>query len=33
MIVDIIFIAAVIGLLIGIYKIKFSKENIEREIS
>ena len=32
MIVDVIFIAIVIAILIAIYKIKFSKDNIEKEI-
>lgn len=32
MLVDLLFVAAVVGLLIAIYKIKFSKENINREI-
>lgn len=32
MLVDLLFIAAVLGLLIAIYKIKFSKENVNREI-
>jgi hypothetical protein len=32
MIVDLIFVIAVVGLLIAIYKIKFSKENIDLEI-
>jgi hypothetical protein len=32
MLVDLLFVVAVVGLLIAIYKIKFSKENISREI-
>jgi hypothetical protein len=32
MIVDLLFIAAAIGVLIAIYKIKFSKENLQKEI-
>lgn len=32
MLVDLLFVVAVIGLLIAIYKVKFSKENISRQI-
>jgi hypothetical protein len=32
MLVDLLFVAAVVGLLIAIYKIKFSKESLNREI-
>lgn len=32
MLVDLLFVAAVVGLLIAIYKIKFSKENVIREV-
>lgn len=32
MIVDLVFIAAVVGLLIAIYKLKFSKASIQREV-
>ena len=32
MIVDLLFIAAAVAVLIAIYKIKFSKENLQKEI-
>jgi DDRGK domain-containing protein 1 len=30
--VDLLFVAAVVGLLIAIYKLKFSKESLTRDI-
>lgn len=32
MLVDLLFLVAIIGLAIAIFKIKFSKESVEREI-
>lgn len=32
MLVDLLFVVAVVGLLVAIYKLKFSKESITREI-
>lgn len=32
MLVDLLFVVAVVGLLIAIYKLKFSKENLTKDI-